>query len=68
MGMGFKGLASLGAALILFLGHGLNIILCAMGILVHGIRLNTLEFSGHAGVEWGGIHYNPFRKKNETLH
>ncbi|VGO13784.1 hypothetical protein PDESU_02341 [Pontiella desulfatans] len=67
LGIGFKGLGSIGAALILFLGHGLNIILCAMGILVHGIRLNTLEFSGHAGVEWGGIHYNPFKKKNETL-
>jgi len=66
-GIGFNGLASLGAAIILFLGHGLNIILCAMGILVHGIRLNTLEFSGHAGVEWGGIHYNPFKKKDETL-
>lgn len=67
LGIGFKGLASFGAALILFLGHGLNIILCAMGILVHGIRLNTLEFSGHAGVEWGGIHYNPFKRKNEPL-
>lgn len=67
IGIGFKGLGSIGAAFILFLGHGLNIILCAMGILVHGIRLNTLEFSGHAGVEWGGIHYNPFKKKNETL-
>jgi V/A-type H+-transporting ATPase subunit I len=67
VGVGFKGLASLGAALILFMGHALNIILCAMGILVHGIRLNTLEFSGHAGVEWGGIHYHPFKKKNETL-
>ncbi|MEE9369651.1 MAG: hypothetical protein V3V05_12440 [Pontiella sp.] len=66
-GIGFNGLASIGAALILFLGHGLNIILCAMGILVHGIRLNTLEFSGHAGVEWGGRHFNPFRKNNETL-
>ena len=66
-GVGFNGLASLGAALILFLGHGLNIILCAMGILVHGIRLNTLEFSGHAGVEWGGRHFNPFKKNNETL-
>jgi len=66
-GIGFKGIGALGAAFILFLGHGLNIILCAMGILVHGIRLNTLEFSGHAGVEWGGIHYNPFKKKNETL-
>ncbi len=66
-GVGFKGLASLGAAVILFLGHGLNIILCAMGILVHGIRLNTLEFSGHAGVEWGGRHFNPFKKHTETL-
>jgi V/A-type H+-transporting ATPase subunit I len=67
IGVGFGGIGAIGAALILFLGHGLNIILCAMGILVHGIRLNTLEFSGHAGVEWGGIHYNPFKKKNETL-
>lgn len=67
LGMGFKGLASLGAAVILFLGHGLNIILCAMGILVHGIRLNTLEFSGHAGVEWGGIHFRPFKKKSAPL-
>lgn len=66
-GIGFKGLATFGAAFILFLGHGLNIILCAMGILVHGIRLNTLEFSGHAGVEWGGRHFNPFKKNNETL-
>lgn len=66
-GVGFKGLASLGAAVILFLGHGLNIILCAMGILVHGIRLNTLEFSGHAGVEWGGRHFNPFKKKAAKL-
>ncbi|MDF7799147.1 hypothetical protein P4C99_06705 [Pontiellaceae bacterium B1224] len=63
IGIGFKGIGAIGAAFILFLGHGLNIILCAMGILVHGIRLNTLEFSGHAGVEWGGIHYNPFKKK-----
>ncbi len=65
--MGFSGLASIGAALILFLGHGLNIILAAMGVMVHGIRLNTLEFSGHAGVEWGGIHFNPFKKVNDNL-
>jgi len=65
--MGFSGLGAIGAALILFLGHALNIILAAMGVMVHGIRLNTLEFSGHAGVEWGGIHFNPFRKTSENL-
>lgn len=65
--IGFSGLASLGAALILFLGHALNIVLGAMGILVHGIRLNTLEFSGHAGVEWGGYPFNPFKRNKDNI-
>jgi V/A-type H+-transporting ATPase subunit I len=30
---------------------------------VHGIRLNTLEFSGHAGVRWAGIPFKPFKKR-----
>lgn len=50
-------------ALILFAGHALNIVLCALGILVHAVRLNTLEFSNHIGLQWAGIKYNPFRKK-----
>ena len=65
MDIGFSGIGSIGAAFILFMGHGLNIILGAMGVMVHGIRLNTLEFSGHAGVEWAGIHFNPFKKNAE---
>ncbi|NQU38753.1 MAG: hypothetical protein HQ523_02255 [Lentisphaerae bacterium] len=48
------------ASIILFLGHALNIILCLMSILVHGVRLNTLEFSGHIGLEWAGFKYEPF--------
>ncbi len=48
------------AALILFFGHTLNIILCALSVLVHGIRLNTLEFSGHIGMQWTGFAYRPF--------
>ncbi|MCK5850911.1 MAG: hypothetical protein KAH23_08350 [Kiritimatiellae bacterium] len=48
--------------LILLAGHGLNILLCALGILVHGVRLNTLEFSTHKGLEWSGSKYNPFKK------
>ena len=58
---------TIGGALILFAGHALNIILAAMGVMVHGIRLNTLEFSSHAGVEWGGIHFNPFRKAKDNI-
>ena len=53
-------------ALILLLGHGLNIALCALGILVHGIRLNTLEFSLHKNLEWKGIQYQPFARKQQT--
>lgn len=48
------------AALILLLGHSLNILLGAMAIIVHGVRLNMLEFSGHLNMEWSGIKYRPF--------
>jgi V/A-type H+-transporting ATPase subunit I len=52
------------AAVAIFGGHVLNIVLGGMAILVHGIRLNTLEFSGHAGVQWAGIPFKAFRKLN----
>ncbi|MFC1658880.1 V-type ATP synthase subunit I [Candidatus Omnitrophota bacterium] len=50
------------AALILFLGHGLNILLGLMAVIVHGIRLNMLEFSSHLGMQWSGIEYKPFKE------
>ncbi|MDZ7332216.1 MAG: hypothetical protein ONB13_03335 [candidate division KSB1 bacterium] len=50
------------AAIILFLGHAINLILCGMSILVHGVRLNMLEFSGHVGVQWTGKPYRPFKE------
>lgn len=52
----------LGVALILVLGHGLNLVLGALSILVHAVRLNTLEFSNHIGLTWSGQPYSPFRK------
>ncbi len=55
-------LAGLGTALILVMGHAFNIILSLMAVLVHGIRLNILEFSGHQGLEWLGIKYEPLKK------
>jgi len=48
--------------LVLVLMHGLNFILAGLGVMVHGIRLNTLEFSSHIGLTWSGIPYTPFRR------
>jgi V/A-type H+-transporting ATPase subunit I len=48
--------------LIIFAGHTINIILGPMSVLVHGIRLNVLEFSGHAGLSWSGVAYKPLRE------
>ncbi|MGB3056533.1 MAG: hypothetical protein WBC16_00035 [Candidatus Omnitrophota bacterium] len=52
--------AGLGAAFVLFLGHALNVLLAMMAVIVHGIRLNMLEFSGHLGMQWSGEKYEPF--------
>lgn len=49
------------AAVGLFLGHGLNIVLALMAVMVHGIRLNMLEFAGHLGVQFSGEAYKPFK-------
>jgi V/A-type H+-transporting ATPase subunit I len=50
------------AAVFLFVAHALNIALALMGVMVHGVRLNTLEFSGHVGLQWTGVPYQPFQK------
>ena len=52
--------AGLAAALIILAAHVLNIALCALAVLVHGVRLNALEFSSHLGIQWSGIKYAPF--------
>jgi len=62
--VGFGLPAGLAAALILFLGHSLNIVMGALSIVVHGVRLNILEFSSHLGMEWTGIPYRPFRQND----
>jgi len=60
-------LAFLGGVLIIFAVHVLNILLGALGVLVHGVRLNALEFSTHMGIQWLGHPYDPFRKQAVTL-
>lgn len=63
IGIGFDTVATgLMAALIIVVGHLFNIVLGAMSILVHGLRLNVLEFSNHMNLEWAGFKYDPFRK------
>jgi V/A-type H+-transporting ATPase subunit I len=52
----------LGIILMVF-GHGLNMVINVLSVLVHGIRLNTLEFSGHLKLTWSGTAYKPFAVK-----
>ena len=42
-------------------GHLINAILGLMAVVVHGVRLNMLEFSGHLNMEWSGKSYRPFK-------
>lgn len=56
--------SGVGAVLVLILGHGLNMILAAMAVLVHGVRLNMLEYAGHAEVEFAGNEYKPFNLRD----
>jgi V/A-type H+-transporting ATPase subunit I len=60
--IGFSEIKSIIIAIcILIFGHTINILLGAMSVLVHGIRLNLLEFSNHLNIQWSGITYRPFK-------
>lgn len=64
VGDGISTIASaIGAVIVLILGHGLNMILAGMAVIVHGVRLNMLEYSAHADVEYSGTDYDPFKLK-----
>jgi V/A-type H+-transporting ATPase subunit I len=49
-----------GTILVLVFAHALNIGLCLVAIFAHGVRLNMLEFSTNAGVQWVGRPFTPF--------
>jgi V/A-type H+-transporting ATPase subunit I len=57
--------ARMAAVVVLFLGHALNLVLAGMGVMVHGVRLNALEFSSHIGLSWTGVAFRPFAGKKE---
>lgn len=52
------------AIILLVFGHGLNMILNVLSVIVHGVRLNTLEFSNHLGMSWSGYKFKPFEEEN----
>ena len=54
--------------LVVLIGHALNLGLGMLSVLVHAVRLNTLEFSNHTGISWSGQPFKAFKKstnKNE---
>jgi len=61
-----KGAGVPAAVLILIIGHGLNIVMALLSVIVHGIRLNVLEFSNQLGMEWAGYEYRPFKDPREN--
>ncbi len=54
------------AIVLLVFGHGLNMILNVLSVIVHGIRLNTLEFSSHLDMSWSGHKFKPFEEQIES--
>ena len=55
-------LMSIAMVAILVVGHGLNLAMAGLSVLVHAVRLNTLEFSNHKGVSWAGYAFKAFKK------
>ncbi len=66
MAAGFDGALLIVGAVIMIIGHALNIVMGFLSVVVHGVRLNLLEFSGQLGMEWSGIAYEPFQKIKKT--
>lgn len=50
------------AILIALIGNALGMVLGPVSVLVHGVRLNVLEFSGHASISWSGVRYKPLKE------
>ena len=49
----------------LIVGHGLNFVLGLMSAVVHGLRLNVIEFFNWSLREEGNL-YRPFKRKEST--
>jgi V/A-type H+-transporting ATPase subunit I len=70
MGMGMPNLVLrlTAGVLILVFGHSLNMIMNVLSVVVHGVRLNLLEYAvNHLGIEWSGYSYAPFALKKKDI-
>ena len=63
---GYPGIGLLFALLILALGHGLNLVLGISSGVIHGLRLNVIEFFNW-GLEEEGTLYKPFKQAEDKL-
>ena len=66
MSSGFSGALVIVGIVIAVIGHIMNIVMGFLSVVVHGVRLNLLEFSGQLGMEWAGTAYEPF-SESKTL-
>lgn len=63
LGIGYNSfITASGTVLILLFGHALNILLGPMAVLVHGVRLNVLEFCNHVDIKWSGFAFRPLEE------
>ena len=62
---GFKGPMIVLGVIVVVIGHTLNLVMCFLSVVVHGVRLNVLEFSGQVGLEWTGVPYEPYKKNDK---
>lgn len=53
------------ALVLILVGHSINLMMSVLSVIVHGIRLNILEFSSHLGMEWSGYKYEPLSESAE---
>jgi len=62
---GFHGPMVIAGIIVVIIGHALNLVMCFLSVVVHGVRLNVLEFSGQVGLEWTGVPYEPYKKNDK---
>ncbi len=59
LGDGSFGIGWFAFAIILIIGHALNLAMCCLGAFVHPLRLNFLEFFKNSGYDGKGRGYKP---------